>query len=334
MSRQNESYASNSNAASVAFRQTELKRSGIFFPPDAQRCSTDLEQLKTSITYLPNSLCLARTSAEAQQAIDQLSDEMQGVYTDALRRAELIDEIIVQSCFLQHERVWMREVNEVMLSVFFTARRQGHVSSTEDYVWAEGRDLTNLHSPVTLGDPKPDAAFGLKASASSRSVAGQDKVKLSLEVLEALHESPSIKLTYSPSRRKDIIYPAIVYEAKSDSNPILWAENQAAVGVSRALGLLGELSRLSGSGDIPPVFAITSAGSQWQIHIAFMDSDGKVHLSPLLLKKLSVEDFAERLHLQVILHRLFQWLLGPYTRAVELCLAHLRAEIFTIAAAA
>lgn len=278
MSRSNVSHASNSKAASIAFRQNELYNADIYFRPYSHPIPQEVQALREHLLSMPVTLRHAENASEVTTAISQLDAEERVTYDGALQQCMLVHEAVIESCSLQHERVWMREVNEPILTCFFNARRARLVSSNEDYLWTCGRELTSGHSSESLNDPKPDVAIGLHAIDSSTLVIPDRHAwnPLSTKALETLRAYPPFFLTYSPSERRDLIYPAIIYEAKSDSNPILWAENQAAVGVARALGLLSELARMAESTSIPPVFAITSAGSTWQLHIAFVALNGSI----------------------------------------------------------
>lgn len=275
MSQQNDSFASNSRAASVAFRQNDLKRAGILFPPDALDLPADIERLKASIISYPASFRLAESDKDIIEAIKTTPLPDRTLFEQVYEYADVIHADQILSCALQHERVWMREINEPTLSIYFKARREGIVSTTEDFIWKEGKELASLTSSVTLSDPKPDVAIGLKP-AKNDADSSAERLSITMDTLEMLRESTRVGLIYSPSHRRDIVYPAIIYEAKSDSNPILWAENQVAIGASRALGLLADLSRSSNWATVPPVFALTSAGSLWQVHIAFIANNGNV----------------------------------------------------------
>lgn len=68
-------------------------------------------------------------------------------------------------------------------------------------------------SSITLSDPEPDVARDDAGSSVER-------LSITIEPLERLRESAKIGLIYSLSHRRDIVYQAIIYEAKSDSNPI------------------------------------------------------------------------------------------------------------------
>lgn len=80
---------------------------------------------------------------------------------------------------------------------------------------------------------------------------------------------------------QDICHSCLVYEAKSDKNPILWAENIVAVGAARALALFSELADLSAMSLSPCIVAPNSAGSQMHVHLAYIGQDFKVvgHIS-------------------------------------------------------
>jgi len=235
-------------------------------------------ELKIQLLSLPNSLRLAESADEVIGAIQELESKEKSLFEDALHHCLRINGTVVESCSLQHERVWMRRVNEPTLAVFFDAVQARQLSSTEDYLWTEGRELVRSQCAEALYDPKPDVAIGLQPLDSSTLFISDRQTwpALSEKALYAMGQYSPLSLIYSPSQRFDVIYPAIIYEAKSDSNPILWAENQAAVGVARTLGLLEDLSRLAQSPTIPPVIAITSAGPMWQVHIAFLSRNGRI----------------------------------------------------------
>ncbi|PWN31224.1 uncharacterized protein FA14DRAFT_30312 [Meira miltonrushii] len=127
----------------------------------------------------------------------------------------------------------------------------------------------------------------------------------------------SYRITFSPSQMQDIIYPAFIYEAKSDKNPILWAENQVAVGAARALGLLDELAELSGKPYIPYIVAATSAGAQWQFHLAYRLGNSRIFLLPLLDKPLWIRNHMERVMLLTIIHRIKTWIIQSFQQSIK-----------------
>lgn len=198
----------------------------------------------------------------------KLSFEEEAEIKETLTFAKELRSEDIDFCQLQHERVWMRSVNEVALQSLISARTSMQLSSTEDYLWTEGRHLCNS-SGEALHDPKPDFAFGLCPPNLPRSTS----LIFTQETLDILKDSSKISLTYSPSQMEDIVYPAIIYEAKSDKNPIVWAENQVAVGAARALGLLRELAHLSESTYRHSVLAIVSAGQEWKFYVAYDDGE-------------------------------------------------------------
>lgn len=127
-----------------------------------------------------------------------------------------------------------------------------------------------------LYHPRPDLAYGLPYEEERGDDEQARGSLLSMETFDALAALPHARLRFSPSDKEDILFPALIYEAKSDSNPIMWAENQAAVGVTRCLALLRDLDAVSGNVGPPAVVAmVTSAGSTWQIHLAtWVDGSG------------------------------------------------------------
>lgn len=201
-----------------------------------------------------------------------LPDHQREEIRSAIALARLIDEEAVEQCSLEHEREWMREVNEVVLRVLIKGKLSRELSVNSDYLWTEGRHLMRQSSEA-LHDPKPDFAFGLR---STDAVTEVNSSHLSTSILNRLQDSARVRLTYSPSQRRDIVYPAIIYEGKSDTNPIVWAENQVAVGAARALGILQELSDLSGIPTHHVVIAIASSGSEWRFYVCSKVNDDAI----------------------------------------------------------
>lgn len=275
MSRRNSSHVSNSRAGSISFRENDLTSAGVFFKSRTFACPSHLAEWRDALCSIPAIFKGLDKREEYASALEQLDGDEQMLYHRALEKCTVLEDATIDDCALRHEREWMREVSEPVLSVFLQAKRERRIASTEDYTWTLGQELTNIHSAETLYDPKPDYAFGIRPlQCRERNL--EDLPALSKKALEALRTSSVFSLQYSPSQRREIAFPAIVYEAKSDSNPILWAENQAAVGAARALGILAELARLSDASEMVHVVTITSAGSKWQFHMAFHDSEGDI----------------------------------------------------------
>lgn len=68
-----------------------------------------------------------------------------------------------------------------------------------------------------------------------------------------------------------LAFPAIVYECKSDSSSIYFAENQAAGGAAKALRMLEGLYEAAEctSEEKLPVMALCSQGPLWEVWVAF-----------------------------------------------------------------
>lgn len=106
--------------------------------------------------------------------------------------------------------------------------RNGGLTLTLETTWPRGPRRARLVNPA------PDMAFG---------IGFEETGPLSMAVLDGLYAEPGINLLYSPLLEKEyIVFPAVVYEVKSDR---LTIENHMAVGVAKALDLLAELSKLS-----------------------------------------------------------------------------------------
>lgn len=273
MPRSNPSHVSFSSAASASFRIRRLKRANIRFvslKSDHHKPVSAVE-LAALLSFWPAECIVVDDTGSVGAIRGKIPAEEETEVKEALNFANNFSAEEIESCQLQHERVWMRSVNEIALQGLISARSKKQLTSTEDYLWTEGRHLSDT-SGESLHDPKPDFAFGVCPSTQASAVFTQ-------ETLDILKDSPKIHLTYSPSQMEDIIYPALIYEAKSDKNPIVWAENQVAVGATRALGLLRELAHLSESNYRHCVLAVVSAGEEWKFFIAYDDpEDGVVSL--------------------------------------------------------
>ena len=162
---------------------------------------------------------------------------------------------------------------------------------------------------------------------SRRCSFSSERLSVTTETLKRLLESTRVGLSYSPSYNRGTVYPAIIYEAKSESIPFLWSGNQVATAASRALELLIDLPRLCDWATVSSVFALTLASSLWQAHITFTAINGNAvdsiasqpyanmspYLSretmvysrlPLLSKKHFLEGMSERFFQHLILRRM------------------------------
>ena len=64
-------------------------------------------------------------------------------------------------------------------------------------------------------------------------------------------------------------FPGVVFEAKSDTSSIAFAENQAALGVAKSLSILRELEAFAGTPSSMPIVALASQGALWKVLVGF-----------------------------------------------------------------
>jgi len=275
MPRSNPSHVSYSSAASASFRLRTLRRAEIGFGTLESECPEEISTFRAQLAHWPDAFHSMTKFEEMSDGAQTLTPQYRDEVAKAVNMAQCIADHTISNCTLQHERVWMRSVNEPALQDLINETGLGRLSSTEDYLWTEGRHLMGFNAE-SLHDPKPDFAFGLHAETNSGGRSPKAWEPLSERVLDLLHQSSSCSLTFSPSQMQDIVYPALIFEAKSDKNSIVWAENQVAVGATRALALLSELLDLAELPALPYILAVTSAGPQWQFHLAYKTLDTRV----------------------------------------------------------
>lgn len=267
----NPSGVSNSRANSVAFREKDLINAGILFRADRAGISETSARFASRLVEVDDPLDRCLNLEEAQAVLQAQSSQDPDLEEAISRCKKAPDEHSIRACYYKHERRWMMKVNEPIFQAFEEAVDAGQVAVNADYEWAGAQDLLDARAE-TLNNPKPDLAYGLAIHTDSRALtegSADPRSFLNRTVIHALESSPAIRLRASPSSRDDILFPCIVYEAKSDSNPILWAENLAAVDAASCLAILRDLAYLAGdSGAIPPVVMISSAGGLWRFHLA------------------------------------------------------------------
>ncbi|PWN31358.1 uncharacterized protein FA14DRAFT_96448 [Meira miltonrushii] len=326
MPRSNPSHVSYSSAASVSFRVHSLQQASITFQSYDDECPGEILALRTNLSRWPSALRVCTHFDEIEQVAISTAGGDSTQICSAVARARQITDRSLDRCSLQHERVWMRSVNERVLHDLIHAVSSDELSSTEDYLWTEGRHLMGPNAE-SLHDPKPDFAFGLAAVIEHKT--GYNNTDcLDWDLMNLMKLSSSYRITFSPSQMQDIIYPAFVYEAKSDKNPIVWAENQVAVGAARALGLLDELAELSGKPYIPCIVAATSAGAQWQFHLAYRTGDSRIKfLLPMLDKPLWIRNHMERVMLLTVITRIKRWIMENFQHDVKERLTALRSDL-------
>lgn len=215
-------------------------------------------------------------------------------------------------------------------------------SYSEDLPWtapvgplpAEGKSLST---------PKPDVGVGLKVMSARdfyramRSTYTADAV-LSMTVLDDLYADSETRLIASPSPGlAEMAFPFLVYEAKPDSSPLLYAENQAAGGVAKCLALQRQVWHPSMASP-PLAFAICSQGAFWEVFVCYLDEENDEYVCPILTltltlsiyalicypfqhlvkvgKLLDIQDDLDNLQLQLMLGRIRTWALQTYRPAI------------------
>ena len=121
-----------------------------------------------------------------------------------------------------------------------------------------------------LSTPKPDLAFGLSVSVNNSSGSLPQNLPLlehadlvALQVHARIHPWPSQSIP-------ELVFPSIIYECKSDSSVLYFAENKAAGAAAKALKMVEELMEAAERTDLRlPVFAICSQGCFWRIYVAY-----------------------------------------------------------------
>jgi hypothetical protein len=133
-----------------------------------------------------------------------------------------------------------------------------------------------------LGRPKPDIAYGFKASLAHKIPYSV----LSDAVLGTLERDPSLNLhpRPSPTNLPRLAYPAYVHEVKPANGTQHYVENQLARSVTFALNQQIELRRAAtacgAEQEVPqadlPVIGVTSIGEKMTIFFALEGAEGEV----------------------------------------------------------
>lgn len=181
----------------------------------------------------------------------------------------------------------------------------------------------------TLAMPWPDLAFGL-APASKR----EDPVVLTRPFLQdvskrlGVHAYPCIS-----ANQPALVFPFLIFEAKSELGSMFEAQNQAAHGAAKALAMLRTLkdcyrqSPRAQASPPPslPVVVICSQGHLWEVSVAFdlhdhvagRNSDydpSVVHVVSIWAG--SVGNARGMLHLHSLLFRVLLWTFGTWRPAI------------------
>lgn len=229
-----------------------------------------------------------------------------------------------------NESKWQVAVNHIMLEALICDSARDQLQFHANERWNQGLERT-----ATLPEASPDIAVGL-------AFADVNDDPLDILVLDSLSNASGIRLVYSPSEQDALIYPSVVYKAKSTIPLLHDAENEVAVGATRALALLDELTCLSEVPHQHCVVLLASAGELWKVYVAYQDSDvNKTIVSlaivvwriilltlsqkivPILPRSLEISYFNDRVQLAYIIHRIKAWLMGPYKAKVCEQLQHL-----------
>lgn len=186
--------------------------------------------------------------------------------------------------------------------------------------------------------PKPDLGFGLTVRDDADDTDPEDCRYPPLLQPQLTHLQIGMRIHPWPSPRlPELAFPAVVYECKSDSSSILYAENQAAGGAAKALCMLEDLRKLVPEEfDKVPVIALCSQGPIWKVFVAFrkdsvpqrgiVSSEDQLLSRPFnamqtylaLPKHLGriwsgdISDKWNLFQLQVIIIRISAWLSGEY----------------------
>lgn len=256
---------SDSSANTITFREQTLYRAGIEFKRKLHDAPSHVGAFAVVLNTVSDGFYACRTITDYRTAADQGTSDC--VEVEAARRLSSPSDDDIADCSGEDKRLWMRDANERMFQPFVDHVKEGSLSRSEAAEWDAAQELSPP-SETSLRNSKPDIAFGLGVG-RNRPPPSQRAQSLNFRTLADLQESPAIRLEYSPQLRKKITFPAVIYEAQSDCEPLLWAENRAAVGATRALGILRDLARLSDdTHPSPMVVLVASAGSAWRFHVA------------------------------------------------------------------
>ena len=156
--------------------------------------------------------------------------------------------------------------------------------TSEDVAWTAPVGPSSADSrPLSI--PKPDIGVGLRVieRAELQTMSSQTRARdelLTEHVLGLLNSHAAFRLIATPSTGlEEVAFPFLVYEAKSDSSSLFFAENQSAGGAAKALSLLQQLSSYDDGTDTLPVFAFASCGTLWEAFIAFYQEQSESYVS-------------------------------------------------------
>lgn len=126
----------------------------------------------------------------------------------------------------------------------------------------------NSRFGLPLLTPTPDLAFGLAVQDADVEFSFTDVVLKDLRRVHGVQPFPS-------TDGRDLAFPCIIYEARSDCGNLLVAGNSVAHGAAKALAMAQTLrdsyESVTGTQAPPrlPVIAICSMGDVWEVFLAF-----------------------------------------------------------------
>lgn len=224
------------------------------------------------VVSLANTLCSLPASMKGCETLDELAtaaaalppDHSNDEFRTTAQACQTLTPGRFSGVYGQSEKRWIRFISTPIFQPLETAVMNGDLSMAEESLFHKDGDLLGhiLGRPTSgFKNPKPDLIFGLALSPF-----GSVDV-LSHAALTRMYDHPDLALPYTPVT-EDLVFPAVVYEAKSDSYATGVAKLQVAVTAARALALLINLKRKSGLEDIHPMVAmIVSAGPWWSVYL-------------------------------------------------------------------
>lgn len=224
---------------------------------------------------------------------------------------------------LENEARWMH-FNERVLSIL----NQPSVASCQDAPFDIEVDPTGRRGR-TLAMPKPDLAFGLAPDMEEGALG-----PLACDSLQHLPERLRIHAfpSTSPNAPK-LVFPWLIFEAKSEHGTMFEAQNQAAHGAAKALAIMRTLREgyertlvaLVQEAPSLPVVVVCSQGHLWEVSVAFdlydqvaarEDGSAPSAMQMVSIWASSIASTKGMLHLQSPLYRLLLWMLGTWRSAI------------------
>lgn len=256
-----DSQHSSEDAARSEFRETRLAEANVWFEPYQSLTPSPAADLIALLSHWP----WPHPTMDEEEPLSPscLSEEDAVEMRAAIKDAQNVPTNRIDNLCLENASKWNSEVNWKLLRQHMPLFG-GPFRDQLGAKWTEGNSLCDGN----LFQTKPDFCCGLASEASEA---------LAEDILLTLSSAPDIKLVSSPFPlyQRKAIYPSVIQKGCSNTSSILRAENVAAVGVARALGLLAQLSEKSKVPYQHCVLAIASAGSRWSLYVAYRTLDNR-----------------------------------------------------------